>query len=262
MNKTVAERAAELGVDQGDLVRALKALSRYRTKSVRRRHKHPYHRHSYTTKVPLFKLAQAAQMLGVSEKDAEKQIAASYRAPWNEKRVLDGLFAFIETHKRWPQSREVRGRNGLPSYWTLNRMVNAPDGWWNNDWVSPRDAWERKVAADKRCGPEMVTVFRNVLARKEAIDRIGFQKFINKGIATLIDDDPEFGQLYQLPGETPSEPMILLKVVNSTPDPDGTFSDYYLRVPPDMTSAREAVRWTFHGDDALGAQPYAPLIQT
>lgn len=32
---------------------------------------------------------------------------------------------------------------------------------------------------------------------------------------------------------------------NSTPEPDGTFRDYFLRVPPGMVRAKQAVAWTF-----------------
>jgi hypothetical protein len=48
-----------------------------------------------------------------------------------------------------------------------------------------------------------------------------------------------------------------VKVLNATPEPDGTFQDYYLRVPPDVESAREAVAWTFDMEDG-----YAPVAQT
>ena len=122
--------------------------------------------------------------------------------------------------------------------------------------------WERIIARDRRCTPDMSISFRNVLARKEAIDRIGFQTFIKKGLATVREDDPEWGTLYELPGETTQEPMVLLKVINSTAEPDGSFSEYYLRVLPDQQTARDAVRWTFGGDEMLGSQVYAPLVQT
>lgn len=250
--KSVAERAAEQGVDQGDLVRALKALCRYALRS----------RGYYRSKEPLFSLEQAARMLGVDPEDADKAIQTSYAPPWTERTILDALFRFMKKNYRFPKQKDFGLANDMPSYWAYSNHANPSWQWPRRDWVSPRDYWERKIAADKRCDHTMAVQLRNVLARKEAIERIGFHTFIKKGVARLIDADPEFGELYQLPGETPSEPMILLKVVNSTPDPDGTFSDYYLRVPPEMKDAREAVRWTFHGDEALGTQPYAPLIQT
>lgn len=47
--------------------------------------------------------------------------------------------------------------------------------------------------------------------------------------------------------------MVL--VVNATPEPDGTYRDYWLRVPPYVRTARAAVASTF----GLAAEEYAPL---
>ena len=264
--KSVAARAAELGTDQSDLVRALKALCVWRTKS----------NGWGCLKVPVMSLKEACKFLGLQENSAKQAIEASYPAPWSQDRVVDGIFAFMKREGEWPRSRDLRVSNGLPSWYTWELLANSTwvpydhpqllgQGWWRrnrNGWIRPRDFWERRVAADKRCTPQMAIHLRNVLARKEAIERIGFQTFIDKGLAELISDDPEYGTLYRLPGETPSEPMVLLKVVNATPDPDGSFSDYYLRVPPDMTNAREAVKWTFNGREALGSMPYETVMET
>jgi hypothetical protein len=50
----------------------------------------------------------------------------------------------------------------------------------------------------------------------------------------------------------------MVKVVNSTPKPDGTYKDYFLRVPPTVRTAREAVAWTFDLDPTV----YAPVLET
>lgn len=50
----------------------------------------------------------------------------------------------------------------------------------------------------------------------------------------------------------------MVKVVNSTPEPDGSYKDYFLRVPPTITTAHEAVAWTF----GKTAETYAPAIET
>ena len=54
------------------------------------------------------------------------------------------------------------------------------------------------------------------------------------------------------------EPLMLVKVLNSTPEPDGSFKSYFLRVPPTVTTAREAVAWTFQ----LERDKYSPTTQT
>jgi hypothetical protein len=41
----------------------------------------------------------------------------------------------------------------------------------------------------------------------------------------------------------------MVRVKNSTPEPDGTYKEYFLRVPPTIKTAREAVAWTFEMDE-------------
>jgi hypothetical protein len=54
----------------------------------------------------------------------------------------------------------------------------------------------------------------------------------------------EFGELYrkELAGD---EPLVMVCVINKTPEPDGTYKKYFLRVPPQITTAKDAVAWTF-----------------
>ena len=51
----------------------------------------------------------------------------------------------------------------------------------------------------------------------------------------------------------------MLEVENSTPEPDGSYKRYFLRVPPEVRTPREAVAWTF-GFDAEG--DYAPASES
>ncbi len=257
MAPSVAERAAEQGVDKDRLVRALRVLARWHSttgKTIRRSG------YSWRNKGPALTVKEAALFLGVDAKDAERELKLSDLPKWNVNKVTNALFAFHKEHGRWPMRYEMRNSNGLPSPRGYDSVANP----WTirRQWVRPWDFFQRQIAKDRRCTPMMAVQLTNVLARKEAIERIGFQKFIDKGLAEVVDEHSEFGILYKLPGETPTEPMMLLKVVNSTPEPDGTFADYYLRVPPEMTNVQDAVKWTFNGQEALGSLPYAPLVQT
>lgn len=67
----------------------------------------------------------------------------------------------------------------------------------------------------------------------------------------------EWGELYRadMPNE---EPLVMVRVINSTPEPDGSFRKHWLRVPPTMHRAREAVAWTFQKAE----QDYAPAVET
>lgn len=55
------------------------------------------------------------------------------------------------------------------------------------------------------------------------------------------------------------EIMRAVEVVDATPQPDGTFKRYFLMVPPEIRTAREAVAWTF---GFARAEDYAPEAET
>ena len=64
----------------------------------------------------------------------------------------------------------------------------------------------------------------------------------------MIHSD-ELGDLYR--ADVPDdEPLVMVRVLNSTPEPDGTYKPYWLRVPPGMTRASDAVAWTFGFENA------------
>jgi hypothetical protein len=54
------------------------------------------------------------------------------------------------------------------------------------------------------------------------------------------------------------EPIVMLSMLNSTPEPDGTIKRYMLRVPPDITKALDAMAWTW----GLKPEEYRPLVET
>ncbi len=54
------------------------------------------------------------------------------------------------------------------------------------------------------------------------------------------------------------QPLVMVEVVNSTPEPDGRFKHYWLRVPPAVGTAREGVAWSF----GMAAEKYAPQLET
>lgn len=72
----------------------------------------------------------------------------------------------------------------------------------------------------------------NVELRRIMINIYGQAKYIQDSGATVIHQD-EWGTLYrkELPDD---EPLMMVKVVNCTPEPDGTFEDYFLRVHPEL----------------------------
>lgn len=97
---------------------------------------------------------------------------------------------------------------------------------------------------------------RNIEIRRVMIELYGQSRYLMDAGAILLHRD-ECGMLYRV--EVPDdEPLVMVKVRNSTPEPDGKFRYYFLRVPPSMRTAREAVAWTF----GLLPTEYQPARET
>jgi hypothetical protein len=54
------------------------------------------------------------------------------------------------------------------------------------------------------------------------------------------------------------EPITMVEVINSTPEPDGGRKTYFLRVPPRTETARAGVAWTF----GLTPEEYRPSAES
>ncbi|MCW2239531.1 DUF6745 domain-containing protein [Azospirillum canadense] len=65
------------------------------------------------------------------------------------------------------------------------------------------------------------------------------------------------GQLWCAP-QFDGEPLVMVRVRNATPEPDGQRRVYWLRVPPTTATPREGVAWTF----GLDADAYRPTRET
>jgi hypothetical protein len=134
--------------------------------------------------------------------------------------------------------------------------------------------------------PDLITIARidreeNAEVRRVMIERYrhgeeihGAAAFIRDAGGRRLDHDERYGTLWRL-DDTPArviqdsrevvsvgipgdEAIVMIEVVNRTPEPDGSFKHYWLRVPPTMRTAREAVAWTFD----MRAKQYAPEIET
>ena len=75
---------------------------------------------------------------------------------------------------------------------------------------------------------------RNAEVRRVMIERFGSERLIREGNAELVQEDGtggsgagELGRLWNV-----EEPIVMVEVLNSTPEPDGSRKTYFLRVPP------------------------------
>lgn len=119
--------------------------------------------------------------------------------------------------------------------------------------------------------PELITAEEidnevNVETRRVMIERYpGGAIALMQAQGAILKHKDETGELWardHRPGRSQwrgdNDDLIMLKVKNSSPEPDGTFKDYWLRVPPTMRTAKEAVAWTF----GLTASQYQPELET
>ena len=97
----------------------------------------------------------------------------------------------------------------------------------------------------------------NAEIRRVMIEKFGKARFIKESGAEQIHKD-DYGILWNRQTSN-GELISFVEVINATPEPDGSFRNYFLRVPPAMKTARNAVAWTF-GKERENL--YAPTIQT
>ena len=96
----------------------------------------------------------------------------------------------------------------------------------------------------------------NAEVRRVLTELYGLERYIQDSGAIRQHED-DFGVLLRKKVEG-DEDLVMVKVVNSTPEPDGSYKDYFIRVPPTVTKAKEAVAWTFGKTE----EEYIPLVQT
>jgi len=123
-------------------------------------------------------------------------------------------------------------------------------------------AWKgMPVPADFLAGlatltPERIRREENAELRRVMLEHYGYDRYLAESGARPVHRDST-GVLWRIDLEG-DEPVLTVEVVNSTPEPDGTYRTYWLRVPPTTRTAREGVAWTF----GLHPDAYEPLVQT
>ncbi len=133
--------------------------------------------------------------------------------------------------------------------------LSYPDGWGLHAWRGmpiPGDLAARLAeltVAEIQCEP-------NAEIRRVMLEHFGFDRYLRECNAVRVHED-ECGVLWSV-AMPRDEPLVMVEVINATPEPDGTRRTYFLRVPPDTRTARGGVAWTFDLDE----QEYAPMVQT
>ena len=191
------------------------------------------------------------------------QIGATYTA--EEKRLLDlWLEQSKELHWWFPYDGivfaserhtilNVDDRGRLHS--DKGQAVGYSDGWGLWLWhrvIVPQDVIEKP----SKITVKQVESERNAEVRRVMIERYGQPRYLKDSGAELVNSDV-FGKLWrkEIPND---EALMMVELLNSTPEKDGSVKTYFLRVPPDMKTAHEAVAWTFNKKQI----EYAPIFQS
>lgn len=117
-----------------------------------------------------------------------------------------------------------------------------------------------RLAAKGHITVEMIEREANQEVRSAMLERFGFQRYMEAVGAEVVAAD-EYGELleYDTPWAFLAHRLRAVRVTNSTPEPDGTYRTYILRVPPDTPTPRAGLAWTFGLDRA---EDYSPDLMT
>jgi hypothetical protein len=103
---------------------------------------------------------------------------------------------------------------------------------------------------------QRITAETNAELRRVMLEHFGYERYAREFGATKQHED-QTGVLWRVTMDR-DEDLMMVEVVNSTAEPDGTFRRYWLRVPPWVRTARQGVAWTFD----LTPEEYRPLVET
>jgi len=160
-------------------------------------------------------------------------------------------FAILCERPAWIH-RDARGR--MHSDTTM--AIAFRDGWGLWRWHGVAVP-ERIITSPQTITLAEIQAEKNAEVRRVMIERFGNTRFLRESGAKMVHRD-ETGELYHAPTAPRFPPLAMVHVINSTPEPDGSRHEFYLRVPPTCKTAREAVAATF----SMKEGDYAPAVET
>jgi hypothetical protein len=134
--------------------------------------------------------------------------------------------------------------------------LQYPEGWSFYAWKGVEvPAWT--IEHPERITPDTVADQIDPVLRNCMIEIMTPERFVRGGGATRVSQD-DTGILWRVRwthrGVTIGS-WAAVEVVNGTAEADGSHRRYFLRVPPNISTAREAVAWTY----GLSTERYAEL---
>ena len=166
---------------------------------------------------------------------------------------------------------------------------NGPSHRWRDGWslwyIHGVRVTEQIVMRPQTLTIAQIDTEQNAEVRRVMMERFGMSRYIIES-GSKVQHRDDFGLLYRREIAN-DEPLVMVRVLNATPEPDGSLTteeameifggekvrfqlkilgwdkparwkEYWLRVPPHMQTAHEAVAWTFGKTPAT----YRPDLET
>jgi hypothetical protein len=120
---------------------------------------------------------------------------------------------------------------------------------------------EQIVMRPETLTPDQILKLANAEQRRIAIERFGWNRFIEEARLHLVDEcpdpcnDPYTLQLYDIPEQVYETPVRVLLCTNASPERDGTRRRFGLTVPIDQQDALSAAAWL----GGMSREEYAEL---
>ncbi len=185
--------------------------------------------------------------LKVFEAYADMVASACYWLPYR------GFALMCERPIRISLDERVRLHN------TDEKAIEWPDGYGNYALSGMKIPGEF-ITNPKSITPHLVATQPNAEIRRALIALYGEERFIKDANGHVVSHGKNGAKLWTCEfrphdnAEFNDEPFQMVEVINSTPEPSGEFKHYFLRVPPDIQDADEAIAWTF----GMEQQAYTP----
>lgn len=157
--------------------------------------------------------------------------------------VVDGELVIVVSPSIWTDGRRLHRADGPAIAWRQTKAYAWKGVFLPEKFVLQPDTITREVlrgVADARLQDALIDVYAHAYGHRRCMQELGGVVVHEDGAGRLWCIDPHHHQSRPLIGD-----MKLVEVVNGTSEPDGSRKTYWLRVPPWMRTAQEAVAWTY-----------------
>ena len=242
--------------DVGRMISALRQIKMVDTKAKKPKDAPWYWR---APKIRRYTDEQIQEALGLSKKEFHEGVKAwpAGVSHWTANDYAEKVITWARKHGRWPRNSEYKPANDLPGTHPTKFAWNWRQGSWDAGVARANmSLYQHLINVPKfwkRMTPELILALPNVTDRRMAMEKYGIERLL-KRVGTEIQQD-DYGKLWSMASDNDvDDRSVWLEVVNSTPEPNGKHAHYFLRVPPDMETAKQAVEWTFPAIEELGVE--------